>query len=55
VHPGEGGIFNFPGQQDAGRGPVQLTGLNPISPTNEEVYSSPELRSNPQPPISVRV
>merc|ERR1719336_3577396 len=25
--------------------------MTPISPTNEDVYSSPELRSNPQPPI----
>merc|ERR1711962_274061 len=25
----------------------------PISPTNEDVYSSPELRSNPQPAIQV--
>ena len=32
---------------------VRLTNLTPISPTNEDVYSSPELRSNPQPPIQV--
>jgi len=47
VHPGEGGIFNF-----SPSGPVTLTNLTPISPTNEDVYSSAELRSNPQPPIS---
>ena len=34
---------------------VRLTNLTPISPTNEDVYSSPELRSNPQPPIQVRL
>ena len=52
VHPGEGGIFNFSPSEG---GPVRLTNLTPISPTNEDVYSSAELRSNPQPPISVRV
>eukprot|EP00090_Calanus_glacialis_P001644 TRINITY_DN11182_c0_g1_i1.p1 TRINITY_DN11182_c0_g1~~TRINITY_DN11182_c0_g1_i1.p1 ORF type:complete len:899 (+),score=293.78 TRINITY_DN11182_c0_g1_i1:966-3662(+) len=49
VHPGEGGIFNFSPSEG---GPVRLTNLTPISPTNEDVYSSAELRSNPQPPIS---
>ena len=29
VHPGEGGIFNFPGAQE-GQGPVRLTNLTPI-------------------------
>ena len=85
IHPGEGGIFNFPSGGDGQTGPVRpsfmilfyvgslepisckfplvtkknhqvrLTNLTPISPTNEDVYSSPELRSNPQPPIQVRV
>merc|ERR1712226_1683212 len=50
VHPGDGGIFNFSSE---GQGPVRLTNLKPISQANEDVYSSPELRSNPQPPISV--
>lgn len=50
VHPGEGGIFNF--NSGEGGGPVRLTNLTPISPTNEDVYSSAELRNNPQPPIS---
>eukprot|EP00092_Neocalanus_flemingeri_P008897 GFUD01009572.1.p1 GENE.GFUD01009572.1~~GFUD01009572.1.p1 ORF type:complete len:955 (+),score=275.94 GFUD01009572.1:1124-3988(+) len=49
VHPGEGGIFNFNSSEG---GPVRLTNLTPISPTNEDVYNSSELRSNPQPPIS---
>ena len=53
VHPGEGGIFNF--NSGEGGGPVRLTNLTPISPTNEDVYSSAELRNNPQPPISVCV
>merc|ERR1712226_1342944 len=51
IHPGEGGIFNFPSGGDGQTGPVRLTNLTPISPTNEDVYSSAELRSNPQPPI----
>jgi len=50
VHPGEN-MFNFPAGE-GGQGPVRLTNLKPISPTNEDVYSSAELRSNPQPPIS---
>jgi len=49
VHPGEGGIFSFNNTEG---GPVRLTNLTPISPTNEDVYSSAELRNNPQPPIS---
>merc|ERR1719175_384291 len=53
IHPGEGGIFNFPSGGDGQTGPVRLTNLTPISPTNEDVYSSAELRSNPQPPIQV--
>ena len=52
VHPGEGGIFSFNNTEG---GPVRLTNLTPISPTNEDVYSSAELRNNPQPPISVCV
>jgi len=52
VHPGEGGIFNF--SPSEGGGPVRLTNLTPISPTNEDVYSSEQLQRNPQPPISVR-
>lgn len=51
VHPGEGGIFNLSPNEG---GPVRLTNLKPISPTNEDVYSSSELRNNPQPAISVR-
>merc|ERR1712123_151218 len=51
VHPGEGGIFNF--SPSEGGGPVRLTNLTPISPTNEDVYSSEQLQRNPQPPISV--
>ena len=48
VHPGEN-VFNFPEG-----GPVRLTGLTPISPTNEEVFG-PGVNSyqNPQPAISV--
>jgi len=49
VHPGDGGIFNFNSNEG---GPVRLTNLTPISPTNDDVYNSAELRSNPQPPIS---
>ena len=52
VHPGDGGIFNFP-QNESG-GAVRLTHMTPISPTNEDVYSSEQLQRNPQPPISVR-
>jgi len=51
VHPGDGGIFNFP-QNESG-GAVRLTHMTPISPTNEDVYSSEQLQRNPQPPISV--
>jgi len=50
VHPGEGNIFNF--TQNEGSGPVRLTHMTPISPTNEDVYSSEQLQRNPQPPIS---
>jgi len=50
VHPGDGGIFNFP--QNDGGGAVRLTHMTPISPTNEDVYSSEQLQRNPQPPIS---
>jgi len=49
VHPGES-VFNFPEG-----GPVRLTGLTPISPTNEEVFG-PGVNSytqNPQPTISI--
>jgi len=48
VHPGDN-VFNFPEG-----GPVRLTGLTPISPTNEEVFG-PGVNSyqNPQPAISV--
>ena len=52
VHPGDGGIFNF--AQNDGGGAVRLTHMTPISPTNEDVYSSEQLQRNPQPPISVR-
>jgi len=63
VHPGEGGIFSFPsgggggggggaGTGEGGGGPVRLTSLNPISPTNEDVYSSEQLRNAPQPHLS---
>jgi len=51
IHPGEGGIFNFHSGEGS-QSPVKLTHLAPISPTNEDVHSSAELRSNPQPPIS---
>ena len=51
VHPGEGNIFKF--TQNEGSGPVRLTHMTPISPTNEDVYSSEQLQRNPQPPISV--
>jgi len=47
IHPGEN-VFNFasgPGDE----GPVRLTNLTPIPPTNDEVA---ELKSNPQPPIA---
>lgn len=52
IHPGEGGIFNFHNGGEGSQSPVKLTHLAPISPTNEDVHSSAELRSNPQPPIS---
>lgn len=51
IHPGEGNIFNFHSGEGS-QSPVKLTHLAPISPTNEDVHSSAELRSNPQPPIS---
>ena len=55
IHPGQGGMFNLnPIPTTSETGPVRLTSLSPISPSNEDVYSSAELRSNPQPPISVR-
>jgi len=50
VHPGEGGIFNFNSNENGGA--VRLTHMTPISPTNEDVYSSEQLQRNPQPPIS---
>jgi len=50
VHPGDGGTFNSP--QNEGGGAVRLTHITPISPTNEEVYSSEQLLRNPQPPIA---
>ena len=40
--------------QNDGGGAVRLTHMTPISPTNEDVYSSEQLQRNPQPPISVR-
>ena len=52
THPGEGGIFNFPSSA-AGEGPVRLTNLTPVSPGEQDLYSSAELRGNTQPPISV--
>jgi len=49
IHPGEN-VFNFAsGPGEEGAGPVRLTNLTPISPTNDEVA---ELKSNPQPPIA---
>ena len=49
VHPGDS-VFSFPDG-----GPVRLTGLTPISPTNEEVFrSGGSYQQNPQPVISVR-
>jgi len=48
VHPGEN-VFNFANGHGEEGGPVRLTNLTPISPTNDEVA---ELRSNPQPPIA---
>jgi len=45
VHPSEK-IFNFPGSSNGETGgPVTLTGLHPISPTNEDIHSAEQYRN----------